>query len=242
MVDSTQTGFLPQRWIGDNILAHLETIDFYQHSQQPGVLLFLDFEKAFDRLDRPWMEQSMHGSSGVRSRSTAMGQPPACGHHSQGSLQRLAHSTLPSPVGGLPGQPPVAPAVRSGGPAHGRARTPVSRAAGTACPQHALGSASALHALPRRRHHHPCSLTGRRSSHTGGQHQPPLSGDWSQDADSQVHRHGHRLPTAPYRPRCRHRHHIQCSRVSHHTPGHPTQHRPGRCGPRTLHSHPAAPG
>ena len=114
-----------------------------------------------------------------------MGQPPACGHHSQGSLQRLAHSTLPSPVGGLPGQPFVAPTIRSGGLAHGRARTPVGRAAGTACPQHALGSASALHALPRRRHHHPCSLTGRRSSHTGGQHQPPLSGDWSQDADSQ---------------------------------------------------------
>ena len=59
VVDSTQTGFLPQRWIGDNILAHLETIDFHQHSQQPGVLLFLDFEKAFNRLDRPWMERCM---------------------------------------------------------------------------------------------------------------------------------------------------------------------------------------
>ena len=59
MVDNTQSGFLPQRWIGDNILAHLETIDFHQHSQQPGVLLFLDFEKAFDRLDRPWMERCM---------------------------------------------------------------------------------------------------------------------------------------------------------------------------------------
>ena len=27
VVDSTQTGFLPQRWIGDNILAHLDIID-----------------------------------------------------------------------------------------------------------------------------------------------------------------------------------------------------------------------
>ena len=148
------------------------------------------------------LDGAVHGSSGVRSRSAAIGRPPACGHHSQRkrSLQRLAHSTLPSSVGGLPGQPPVTPAIRPGGTAHGRARTPISHAAGTVCPQHALGSASALHALPRRRHHHPCSLTGRRSSHTGGQHQPPLSDDWSQDADSQVHRHGHRLPTAPYRP------------------------------------------
>ena len=109
------------------------------------------------------LDGAVHGSSGVRSRSAAMGQPPACGHHSQGSLQRLAHSTLPSPVGGLPGQPPITPAVRPGGPAHGRARTPASRAAGTTCPQHAPGSASALHALPRRRHHHPCSLTTRQS-------------------------------------------------------------------------------
>ncbi|CAL5219684.1 g1571 [Coccomyxa viridis] len=59
VVDSTQTGFLPQRWIGDNILAHLEIIAWYQRTQQPGVLLFLDFEKAFDRLDRPWLQRCM---------------------------------------------------------------------------------------------------------------------------------------------------------------------------------------
>ena len=59
VIDSTQTGFLPQRWIGDNILAHLEIIASYQRTQQPGVLLFLDFEKAFDRLDRPWLERCM---------------------------------------------------------------------------------------------------------------------------------------------------------------------------------------
>ena len=40
-------------------------IDFHQHSQRPNfkkkasVLLFLDFEKAFGRLDRPWREQCM---------------------------------------------------------------------------------------------------------------------------------------------------------------------------------------
>ena len=94
-----------------------------------------------------------------RARAPHLFQPPACGHHSQGSLQRLAHSTLPSLVGSLPGQPFVASAVCIGGAAHGRARTPASRAAGTACPRHTLRSASALHALPRRRHHHPCSLT-----------------------------------------------------------------------------------
>ena len=46
VVIATQTGFLPNMWIGDNGLAHLE------ETQQLGVMLFLDFEKAFDRLDR----------------------------------------------------------------------------------------------------------------------------------------------------------------------------------------------
>ena len=35
VVDATQTGFLPKRWVGDNVLAH-----------QPGVQVFLNFEKA----------------------------------------------------------------------------------------------------------------------------------------------------------------------------------------------------
>ena len=60
VIDSTQTGFLPQRWIGDNILAHLEIIASYQRTQQLGILLFLDFlKKAFDRLDSPWLERCM---------------------------------------------------------------------------------------------------------------------------------------------------------------------------------------
>ncbi len=37
VVDSTQTGFLPQRWIGDNILAHLEIIAWYQRTQSPSL-------------------------------------------------------------------------------------------------------------------------------------------------------------------------------------------------------------
>ncbi|CAL8466245.1 g5781 [Coccomyxa elongata] len=47
--DATQTGFLPKRWVGDNVLAHLEEISYLQETQEPGVMVFLDFEKAFDR-------------------------------------------------------------------------------------------------------------------------------------------------------------------------------------------------
>ena len=59
VVDPTQTGFLPKRWVGDNVLAHLEEISYLEDTQQPGVIVFLDFEKAFDRLDRAWIEQCM---------------------------------------------------------------------------------------------------------------------------------------------------------------------------------------
>ena len=59
VVDATQTGFLPKRWAGDNVLAHLEEISYLEDTHQPGVQVFLDFEKAFDRLDRAWIERCM---------------------------------------------------------------------------------------------------------------------------------------------------------------------------------------
>ena len=55
VVDPGQTAFLPSRWIGDNVLQHLEEIDYCSAEQQPGCVLFLDFEKAYDRMDRGWL-------------------------------------------------------------------------------------------------------------------------------------------------------------------------------------------
>ena len=59
VVDATQTAFIPGRWIGDNVLCHLEEIDFHQHTQEPGCIVFLDYTKAFDRLDRQWVLKCM---------------------------------------------------------------------------------------------------------------------------------------------------------------------------------------
>ena len=59
VIDPTQTAFLPGRWIADNVLCHLEEIDFLQESQQSGCIVFLDFAKAYDRLSRPWVEECM---------------------------------------------------------------------------------------------------------------------------------------------------------------------------------------
>ncbi len=41
VVDATQTAFLPGRWIGDNILNHLEEIDYCQAEGQPGCIVVL---------------------------------------------------------------------------------------------------------------------------------------------------------------------------------------------------------
>ena len=59
VVDDTQSAFLPGRWIGDNVLFHLEEIDYLELAQQPGVVAFHDFEKAYDRIERGWVMQCM---------------------------------------------------------------------------------------------------------------------------------------------------------------------------------------
>ena len=63
IIDSTQTAFVPGRDIADNVLLHLEEIDYLQEvgvqQGQQGCVLFLDFEKAYDRLDREWLSKCM---------------------------------------------------------------------------------------------------------------------------------------------------------------------------------------
>ena len=59
VVDATQTGFLPGRWIGDNILAHTELSECLARNNAPGCMLFLDFSKAFDYVDRGWILRVM---------------------------------------------------------------------------------------------------------------------------------------------------------------------------------------
>jgi exonuclease III len=70
VVDDTQTAFLPGRWIGDNVLHHLEEVDYLEATQTPGCILFLDFAKAYDRMDRDWIQQCMqHMGFGERARA-----------------------------------------------------------------------------------------------------------------------------------------------------------------------------
>jgi exonuclease III len=69
VIDPTQTGFLPGRWIGDNILNHADLVDLLTTTDADGTLLFLDFSKAFDYMDRDWtirVMQAMRFGDGAR--------------------------------------------------------------------------------------------------------------------------------------------------------------------------------
>ena len=57
VVDTTQTAFHSDHWIGDNVLAHLEEVEYLENMQEPGCLVFLEFFKAYDRLNRHWVDR-----------------------------------------------------------------------------------------------------------------------------------------------------------------------------------------
>ena len=59
IIDHDQTGFLKNRFIGENIRL-LDSIMTYANTEQlPGLLLFVDFEKAFDSVEWNFIEKTL---------------------------------------------------------------------------------------------------------------------------------------------------------------------------------------
>ena len=50
MIDLDQTGFISGRYIGDNIRLIYDMLQFTEENDIPGLLLLIDFEKAFDSI------------------------------------------------------------------------------------------------------------------------------------------------------------------------------------------------
>ena len=55
LIHEDQTGFVKQRYIGTNIRRIYDTIDYYDKKKKPGLLMFLDFKKAYDSIEHSFI-------------------------------------------------------------------------------------------------------------------------------------------------------------------------------------------
>ena len=59
IINSDQTGFLKGRSIGENVRLLNSVISYAEQQNVPGMLLFIDFEKAFDTLEWKFLEKTL---------------------------------------------------------------------------------------------------------------------------------------------------------------------------------------
>ena len=59
LINEDQTGFVPGRYIGDNLRLIYDIIYYLKNENQPGLLISIDFEKAFDSVDWHFMEKTL---------------------------------------------------------------------------------------------------------------------------------------------------------------------------------------
>ena len=59
LINNDQTGFLKGRLIGENVRLIDRIIAYAESQNTPGILLFIDFEKAFDTLEWYFIEKKL---------------------------------------------------------------------------------------------------------------------------------------------------------------------------------------
>ena len=59
LINNNQTGFIKGRFIGENIRLVDNIINYASENKIPGLLLFIDFEKAFDSLEWSFIERTL---------------------------------------------------------------------------------------------------------------------------------------------------------------------------------------
>ena len=57
LIQYNQSGYIPGRNISENIRLILDIMDYTKIKNLPGILLFIDFEKAFDSLEWTFLEK-----------------------------------------------------------------------------------------------------------------------------------------------------------------------------------------
>ena len=56
LIHSDQTGFMKGRFIGQNVRLLDDLLEYTDVKKIPGILLFIDFEKAFDTIEWPFIQ------------------------------------------------------------------------------------------------------------------------------------------------------------------------------------------
>ena len=61
VISNDQTGFLPNRYIGENVRLILDIIEYMytDANDVPGTLFFIDFEKAYDKLEWEYVQKCL---------------------------------------------------------------------------------------------------------------------------------------------------------------------------------------
>ena len=59
IIDNTQCGFVPGRYIGECTRLIFDIMKFTEDKQLPGMLVLIDFEKAFDSISWSFIYQTM---------------------------------------------------------------------------------------------------------------------------------------------------------------------------------------
>ncbi|MCO5558694.1 hypothetical protein L7F22_012280 [Adiantum nelumboides] len=60
LIHSSQTGFVHDRSILDNVVTFYEAVEWARQTGQPTAIMLLDFEKAYDRVDWGFLEGTLH--------------------------------------------------------------------------------------------------------------------------------------------------------------------------------------
>ncbi|MCO5590451.1 hypothetical protein L7F22_044421 [Adiantum nelumboides] len=59
LIHSSQTGFVQDRSIVDNVVTFYETVEWVRQTEQPTTIMLFDFEKAYDKVDWGFLEGTL---------------------------------------------------------------------------------------------------------------------------------------------------------------------------------------
>ena len=59
IINRDQSAYIKERYIGENACFILDIFEYYENNDMDGILLFLDFEKAFDSVEYNFMFKTL---------------------------------------------------------------------------------------------------------------------------------------------------------------------------------------